>query len=97
LPFVLCEFETWSLSLMVEHSQRGSRIRCWGKYSDPRGTSAQGNREYKTRSLMICIPHQLIFRCSKQEERDVGGGGKGHHLARIRDRRGAYRCWWGKL
>jgi hypothetical protein len=63
LPAVFYEWETWSLTLREECRLRVFENRVLSNTSGPKRNKIQGNGKYYTmRRLMICSPHQIIFR-----------------------------------
>jgi len=58
---VLCACETWSLTLREERKLRVFEKRVLRKFG-PKRDEVTGSREnYVIRSLMICIPHPILF------------------------------------
>ena len=50
------------------------------------------NKTYRTVSFMICTPPPIMFRMIKSRRMRWAG-----HVARMGERRGVYRVWWGNL
>jgi hypothetical protein len=71
LPVVLYGCETWSLTLREECRLRVLRMEYWGEYLGLRGTRQERSGEnWAARNLMICIPHQILFRWSNRKKWD---------------------------
>jgi len=65
--------ENWSSKLREERRLRVIKMDCCGEFLGLRGTRWQGNGEdYKMKSLMICIPHEVLFGWSNQKN-ELGG------------------------
>jgi hypothetical protein len=94
LPFVLCGFETWSLTLMGEHRPMVFDNRVLRKIFGPKRDEGTGEwRRIQNEEPYDLYSSPADIPVLKARRKRCGGGGKRHHLARIRDRRGAYRCW----
>ena len=62
LPVVLYGCETWSLTLREKRRLRVFENRVLRRVFGPKWDEVTGNGEnYKMRSLMICIPHPILF------------------------------------
>ena len=63
LPVILYGWETWSLTLVEERRLRVFENRVLRRISGPKRDEVTGSGgNYILRSLMICIPHQILFR-----------------------------------
>ena len=63
LPVVLYGCETWSLTLREERRLRVLEKRVLRRVFGAKSDEVTGNGEnYVMRSLMICIPHPVLFR-----------------------------------
>ena len=81
----------WSLTLREEHRLRVFKNMVMRKILGSK-TRQQENGEYQiTRSLMICTPHRVLFGIIKSRRMRWAG-----NVARIRERRGAYRVLVGR-
>jgi hypothetical protein len=68
LPVVLDGCETWSLIFREKRRLRVFENRVWRRIFGPRRDDVTGRGEnYIMRSLMICIPHPVLFGRSHRE------------------------------
>ena len=72
LPVVLCERETWSLTLSEESRLRVFENGLLRRIFRPKGATVTGEwkTNYVVRSLVIRNPHLILFGSSNREELD---------------------------
>jgi hypothetical protein len=62
LPFIFCGWETWSRTLVEERKLLVFENRVLRRIFGPKRDTVTGSGEnYILRSLMICVPHQILF------------------------------------
>jgi len=61
-PIILYGWETWYLTLMEERRLRVFENRILRRIFGPKRDTVTGSGEnYIQRSLMVCVPHQILF------------------------------------
>ena len=93
LPVVLYGCETWSLTLREEHRLRVFENRVLRRIFGPKRDGVTGEwRKLHNEELNDPYCSTNIVRVTKSRRMRWAG-----HVARMGERRGVYRDWWGKL
>jgi hypothetical protein len=92
MPLVLYWCETWSLTLREERRLRVYENRVLRKIFGPRSDEVTGEwRKLHNEKLNDLYSSSNIVWVIKSRMRWAG------HIARMREKRGVYRVWWGNL
>ena len=91
LSVVLCGCETWSLTLREEHRLRVFENRMLRRIFGPNRDEITGEwRKLHSEEFNVLYSSSNIFRVIKSRRIRWAG-----HVARMGERRGVYRVWWG--